>query len=200
MPSRSAYTAIGVTLCTLIIIWLVAPRWPSGAWLLGAVLAVLLVGFTRSDAPLGFGIADFLGALRAWWWAYALGLLTLTALLDWRTFARPTLWRGLAYLAECAVQQLIYQHLICAPLRRDFGPNARSDWTAASLFALVHVPNPALVPATLAWGAMAANLYRRRPSLWAIALLQYLLSGILYALIPYAWFHGFRIGPRYFAP
>ncbi|HEY3836581.1 MAG TPA: CPBP family glutamic-type intramembrane protease [Bryobacteraceae bacterium] len=194
----NAFTALGVTACTLIIIWVLAPRWPAGAWILGTVLAILLVRQTRAIGEAGLGWAAFADALRAWWWAYMLCLVVLGVLVDWRFLSRPTLLRGAAYLGECLVQQLIYQHLVCTPIRLDLGPNQKSDWAAASLFALVHLPNPVLVPATFVWGATAAHLYRRRPSLWAVAVLQYLLSGILYGLVPYAWFHGFRIGPSYF--
>jgi membrane protease YdiL (CAAX protease family) len=135
--------------------------------------------------------------LKAWWRAYVLCALVFAAFVTRHPITRGALLGALAYFAECVVQQLIFQHLICAPLAEDPATTRKSQWIAALLFAVVHLPNPVLVPATFAWGFAACGLFRRRRSLWAVAIFQYLLSGILYASVPYAWHHAFRIGPRY---
>lgn len=182
----------------LVLVWVVAPRSPAAAWLVGSVAGGLLIRRTRMEEA-GFAWSNLRGALCAWWPAYTLCVLLFAALCRWRTVSASTLYGAVAYLAGCVIQQLIYQDLVCAPLTADFGPNAKAQWSSALLFSLVHLPNPALAPATLLWGAAAWSLFRRQRSLWAVAILQYLLSGIAYALIPYAWHHGFRVGPRYFS-
>lgn len=188
-----------VTLFALLDIWLVAPHSPTTAWILGAIIAVLLLLFTRPSADLGFGWSNLIAALKAWWSAYILCSVALAVLAQWMSAPTAALASGVAYLAECVVQQFVYQYLVCDPLRADLGPTSKSDWIAALLFSLVHLPNPILVPATLLWGFAASRLFRQHRSLWAIAILQYLLSGILYALLPHSLQHPFRIGPRYFA-
>lgn len=195
---RPAFLAVAVTLSTLAIIWLLAPRSPIAAWILGTLLAVFVLLYTR-PADLGFGWEKLQDAVMEWWWAYGLCLMAFAALVQWRAANGAVAIRGVAYLAGCAVQQLIYQHLVCAPLTKEFGGAAKSQWTSALLFSLVHLPNPVLMAATLIWGAAAWSLFRRTRSLWAVAIFQYFLSGILYALLPYAWHHAFRVGPRYFS-
>jgi hypothetical protein len=195
---RPAFTAIAVTIFALATIWLVAPRSPAAAWLIAGVAGALLIRRVRLEDR-GFGWPDLRRALLAWWPAYVGCALILAALTRWRTVTGATLLGAVAYLAACVIQQLIYQHLVCAPLTAEFGPNAKAQWSSALLFSLVHLPNPVLAPVTLIWGAAAWSLFRRERSLWAVAILQYLLSGIAYAIIPYAWHHVFRVGPRYFA-
>lgn len=195
---RPGFTALAVTVFALLIIWLVAPRWPAAAWSLGTVAAILLVRHSRSVADVGLGWRNLRSALKAWWWAYLLCLLVLATLVERHPVTRGAMVSGVAYFAECVVQQLIYQHLVCAPLTAELGNTSKSQWASGLLFSVVHLPNPVLMPATLVWGVVASMLFRERRSLWAVALFQYLLSGILYALVPYGWHHAFRIGPRYF--
>jgi hypothetical protein len=54
------------------------------------------------------------------------------------------------------------------------------------------------VPATFLWGVASSWLFERLPSIPALALLQWMLSSILYEFSPYDWHHGFRVGPGYF--
>ncbi len=178
-------------------IWLLAPRWPAFAWLLAGLMAVLLLRHTITVADVGLGWLSLLSALQAWWWAYVPCAIVFAVFAAGRPLTRATLLGAIAYFAECVVQQLIYQHLVCAPLAADPATAHRFQWISASLFALVHLPNPVLMPATFVWGLVACRLFRQRRSLWAVAIFQYLLSGILYALAPYEWHHAFRIGPRY---
>lgn len=197
---RPAYKALAVTLFALLMIWLLAPRWPVATWLLASFVAVLLLHHTSTLEDVGLGWSTFVTALQAWKWVYILCALVFAVLAARHPITRATILGAIAYFAECVVQQLIYQHLVCAPLAADPATSRRSLWIAASLFAVVHLPNPVLAPATFAWGLAACLLFRQRRSLWAVALFQYLLSGIVYALVPYVLHHAFRIGPRYFSP
>lgn len=135
--------------------------------------------------------------MRRWWPVYAGCVVAFLVVIRWRLLNAPTVTGSAAYFAGCVVQQLVFQHLICRPMSEEFGPGAKAQWGSGLLFSLVHVPNWVLVPATFLWGAAAWGLYRRDRSLWAVAILQYLLSGILYGVVPYQWHHAFRVGPRY---
>ncbi len=196
---RPAFAAIAVVLFTLLVIWLVAPRSRVAAWLTGSVVCAILLRNRGSLLAAGLGWRNLQGAMKSWWWAYILCLVGFSVLASWHSVTAATLAGAASYLAGCVLQQAIYQYLVCVPLNEEFGATTRSLWTSAVLFSAVHFPNPVLMAATLVWGALAWSLFRRRPSLWAIALFQFLLSGILYQLVPVGWHHAFRVGPRYFS-
>ena len=108
------------------------------------------------------------------------------------------LYRGLRYFVWCVVQQLLLQNMIYRRLRAGFGAVLGTWILTGALFAAAHLPNPVLVPATLLWGAISARLFERWPSVIAIALLQTLLSGLLYWIAPLRLSHEFRVGPGYY--
>ena len=107
------------------------------------------------------------------------------------------LFRGAVYFAWCVVQQLLLQNMIYRRVRSALGATPGAALLSGVLFAAAHLPNPVLVPATLVWGTIAARLFEWRPSIIAIALLQTLLSSLLFWLTPVAWHHQFRVGPGY---
>ena len=197
MTHRPAFRAITVILLTLLVIWLVAPRLRVAAWLIGTLFCAILLRHSGSLLAAGLGLGNLISAVKSWWWAYILCLVLFASLVSWRSVTGATLAGAASYLAGCVLQQTIYQYLVCAPLTEDFGATTRSQWTSAVLFSAVHFPNPVLMAATLVWGALAWSLFRRRPSLWAVALFQFLLSGIVYLILPIGWHHAFRVGPRY---
>ena len=90
---------------------------------------------------------------------------------------------------------MLLQNMIYRRLRAGFGATWGTWVVAGALFALAHLPNPVLVPATLVWGAVSARLFERWSSVIAIALLQTLLSGLLYWMAPLRLSHEFRVGP-----
>jgi membrane protease YdiL (CAAX protease family) len=66
-------------------------------------------------------------------------------------------------------------------------------------FATFHLPNPFLVPVTLAAGLAACTLYRREPNLFVIGLSHAMVSYFLLCCLPISVTHGLRVGPGYFA-
>jgi hypothetical protein len=188
--------ALAVVSLILLTIWILAPRIPRAAGIIGFLLAVYAL--CQRGARAGFAWTNFQRALQTWRWGYASGALLFLLLAAREAPSRATVLRSVLYFVWCLAQQLVYQQLICAPLVAAFGSNRRAQWTTALCFSVVHAPNPVLMPATLLWGAAAWSEYREERSLWAVALWQYVLSGLLNAVIPYAWHHGFRIGPGFF--
>ena len=92
--------------------------------------------------------------------------------------------------------------LLCFFYRRYldiFGETAAATVGAAVSFAAFHLPNPFLVPVTLAAGLAACTLYRRETNLFAIGLAHASVSFVLLWSLPYSVTYGLRVGPGYLA-
>jgi len=68
----------------------------------------------------------------------------------------------------------------------------------AVLFGLLHLPNINLVLFTFFGGALWAAIYRRIPNLFALAISQSILAGLLAVSLPVGWLTGLRVGFKYF--
>ena len=66
------------------------------------------------------------------------------------------------------------------------------------LFGLLHLPNTNLVLFTFFGGALWAAIYQRTPNLFALALSQSILAGLLALSLPVSWLTGLRVGFKYF--
>ena len=152
--------------------------------------------YSRSYASLGLRLQDFGRSFPDWWPLWISSTICVALLGGDRLFAPHVLRRASAYFLWCALQQLALQSMAYLPLRKSFS-SLRAALLTGILFAAAHAPNPVLMPATLAWGAVAALLFERRRSVWGLALMQTLLSSLLLWLTPYRLNHGFRIGPFY---
>ncbi len=198
--SRGAGGLIEALLFTggvLAYLWLRGSAW---AVAIPAALAATTLAWRRRAetwCTLGLDPRQFGRSLAAWRYWYAAAAAGLIAAGGARILTPHMLRQEALYLGWCAVQQLLYQSMVCKPLRRLAHPG-RACWIAAALFALVHLPNPVLVPATFAWGVVSCHMFRRLPSVLGLALLQSLLSSLLYWLTPWDWHRGFRVGIGYF--
>jgi len=165
------------------------------------LLAAMLLSFwkhSETAASVGLGWIMTFSTLRRWWMVW-LALAPMVIWLGWRrNFGLNS--HTLIYLLWCMLQQLTYQNMISDHLREGLGP----CWTARTLsggaFALVHLPNPVLIPATLIWGTLSSYLFERFRNVIALGILQFLLSSMVFLLTPLAWNHGMRVGPGYFEP
>ncbi len=97
---------------------------------------------------------------------------------------------------------LIQQHALQAFFNRRlqavWGRGFLSVFVAASVFALLHLPNLWLTVATFSGGLMWAMVYQRVPNLFALALSHGIMSGVLVLTMPPAALHGMRVGYNYF--
>jgi len=102
---------------------------------------------------------------------------------------------GGAYLSWCLLQQVLLQHLIYLRVRSTLGPTWTASILTGALFAIAHLPNPVLVPATFVWGIVSTRIFERHTSIIVLGVAQTLLSGMLLWLTPLALNHRFRVGP-----
>jgi membrane protease YdiL (CAAX protease family) len=68
------------------------------------------------------------------------------------------------YACWCVFQQLLLQNMTYRRLRSGLGASWSTLSIAGAMFALAHIPNPILVPATFVWGTVSARLFEPHPS------------------------------------
>ena len=114
----------------------------------------------------------------------------------WHFPAPAALARDLAvYAAWGTVQQY---GLLCILYRRlvELLPGAWAPLAVSGLlFGLFHIPNPFLVPVTVALGSLSAWLYRRVPNVLALGLAHGVLGVVLTYALPLGVTWGMRVGP-----
>jgi len=95
-------------------------------------------------------------------------------------------------------QQYVLQGFINSRAQALYGQGWRSMFLVASIFALLHLPNPWLSVATFVGGFIWAYVYQRAPNLLALALSHALMSMILALSLPPATINSLRVGIKYF--
>ncbi len=70
---------------------------------------------------------------------------------------------------------------------------------AATIFAVLHVPNPLLLGVTFVAGLVSCTLYRREPNVFVLGVAHAAISFVLYGALPHSITHGLHVGPGYFA-
>jgi membrane protease YdiL (CAAX protease family) len=107
--------------------------------------------------------------------------------------------RFLGYFSFCLLQQIALNSY----LMDRFLYAVESPLVAASLasvvFALLHWPNPVLVPLTLVGGFAMCWLFARERNILPLTLGQAVLGGMVWWVFPIAWHHSMRVGPGYYA-
>ncbi|HET9399663.1 MAG TPA: CPBP family intramembrane glutamic endopeptidase [Candidatus Acidoferrales bacterium] len=195
---------VAIPLLTLWAIWRMVPD--SRAWL---VLPgwVAMSFFVHRDTPktLGWRADNFFrAAIRA---SLLLGpmAVALFAAGCARGSSTAALTRGLSfrhlwnYFAFCLLQQVALNSLITNRLlyvTRD--SRLISAAISAGIFALLHWPNPVLVPMTLVGGFAMCWLFARERNILPLALWQAVLGSLIAWSFPAAWHHNLRVGPGYF--
>lgn len=153
-------------------------------------MGLISSGFGRS-ARLIFSVAGV---------AYA--PLVVYGLLSHRPIPRASashVFEGMgAYAVWCAVQQYLTQSYFHRRLMQII----RAPWVNSILvgvmFGSAHIPNPILMPATFIGGFAFAEVFRRYPNIWPLAITQ-AVGGLLIAWVsPHALIHNMRVGPGYF--
>lgn len=102
----------------------------------------------------------------------------------------------LGYLFWALQQEFMLQSFFFNRLERALG-SGKAVWIAAGLFALAHVPNPVLVPATLVGGLVFCKLFRRYRNIYTLVVAQTILGICLAAAVPNNVHHHMRVGIGY---
>jgi hypothetical protein len=202
--SRDLVEVAAVYVLVLIALWTPNDVQRVLFWLILA----LVVGLTfwprdRRREPLGLSMSGLrrslwvvlvavLLAAGTLWTAQKLGTLHLPLHLS------PFGLRTCSYLAWSLLQQFLLQDFFLARLLRVFSSRITAVVVAAVLFASAHVPNPVLVPATLAWGLIACALFLRYHDLLSLGIVHAILGITLAMSIPNAVHHQMRVGLGYF--
>jgi hypothetical protein len=196
-----------VTLLPLFILWFIwrlqfTARW---TWVIFAVW--LLASFAaHRDTPktLGWRADNLWPATRQAIFVFggmAAGLVVAGLFLRayWPMLPALFRWRRMeSYLAFCLLQQVALNSL----LHNRMMTLVRNDWAAASftgaIFAVIHWPNPVLVPATFVAGTAMAWMFDRQRNIIPLTIGQAVLGTLVAWAFPMAWHHHLRVGPGYY--
>jgi hypothetical protein len=174
------------------------------SWIL--LFAWLTVSFLlRKDTPETMGWrADNLwsSTLRALWFFVPASLLLCAAglflgmlhrlpehLIDSRRFV--------GYLSFCLLQQVALNSFLSNRLLYAFQNSVSAALVSGALFAILHWPNPVLVPLTLIGGVAMAWLFARERNILPLTLGQAILGALVWWAFPVLWHHSMRVGPGY---
>jgi len=190
--------AVAFFLALLLFLWFLARPLPWTGVLLAAAVVLSWRRRALTVAALGLGWKELRRSVPSWSLLWVFSIVLFVALGHRVLFRLAALEQGCVYFAWAAVQQVVYQSMMYMPLTN----NLRSRRLAAGLsglaFALMHVPNPVLVAGTFVWGVVACLLFERRRSVWGLALMQMMLSSMLFWSTPKELNRDFRIGPYYY--
>ncbi len=193
--------------CVAGIMWL-APISSSPAAVyagLALVVVVLLTVCHLRDGvrarALGFRVDNFfrvLGRLAVPMAAFAALMLAVGGLAGTLRFG-PKFY---GMLLSVPLWGLMQHYMLLAftnrRLRAILGPGRGSVAATAALFALLHLPNPALTVACAAGGYVWAREYERDPNLFAHALTHALASALLANSLPTSLLKNMVVGYNYF--
>ena len=187
-----------------LIIWVVVPmRLPRLDLGLRVLVGVLLLGspWLHHDSldRLGLRFDNFWKAMgRVLPISLVVGCLALGAGVYLKSIDPP---RNIAvdlaeYFAWAIAQQFALQSVILRRLE-DVGLRGSAPLAAATLFSLVHTPNPGLLILTFLGGLLWCSTFRRHPNLVAVALSHAILAVVVVSALPPEATGGYRIGPAY---
>ena len=187
----------------LAVIW---TQRPLQRWLYWIALAWFVATFAISFPgwkTIGCSIAVI---WRSWWIVGVALLLGFSAALLAASpyYASSSRRRGCmgprhsaGYTLWAAMQQFLLQGYFLIRLQRILPSATLAAITAATVFALAHLPNPILAPITLLWGFAACLVFLRFRNIWPLAV-AHAIFGICVAItIPGPVVHNMRVGRGY---
>jgi hypothetical protein len=174
--------------------WVIFPIW---------LLASALV---HRDTPktLGWRADNFRAATRRalpWFLGAALALLIIGVALGrfqrlpWYFVAHGRFW---GYGAFCLLQQVGLNSFLTNRLLGALRKPLHTAVLSGVVFALLHWPNPVLVPLTLLAGTVMAWLFAKHRNILPLTLIQAILGTLVLWAFPMAWHHGMRVGPGFY--
>jgi CAAX prenyl protease-like protein len=106
--------------------------------------------------------------------------------------------RFFGYMAFCLMQQVGLNSLVTNRLVTVIENPVRVSLIAGTLFALLHWPNPVLVPLTFIGGALMVWLFVKERNILPLTLWQAVLGSLVWWAFPIAWHHSMRVGPGFY--
>lgn len=199
-----------VTLSFLIAAWIVRPL-GGGSDLIAAIplsmaFVLMLVSHrarkeTRYDV--GWRLDNFSTALRLLILPMLGGAMLIVTIGLYSGGFRSNKWLDWRWLLWLLVWGLIQQYSLQGFINRRaqlvFGRGYKSVLLVATVFAVLHLPNPFLTFATFLGGVLWAVVYQRTPNLLALSVSHALISLLLVFALPNSVLNGLRVGFRFFA-
>lgn len=105
--------------------------------------------------------------------------------------------RFLGYFSFCLLQQIALNSYFTNRLLYVFREPRRTAVVAGAIFAVMHWPNPVLVPITFIGGTAMSWLFSRERNIIPLTVGQAILGTMIWWAFPVAWHHGMRVGPGY---
>ena len=102
------------------------------------------------------------------------------------------------YMFFCLLQQVGLNSLVTNRLLASIDSPLRVSLISGFFFALLHWPNPVLVPVTFVGGALMAWLFWKDRNILTLALWQTALGSLVWWAFPIAWHHSMRVGPGFY--
>jgi membrane protease YdiL (CAAX protease family) len=205
----AAWEIVSVVMSFLIAEWIVRPfgsrdRFTAVLPLALAIILMVLSHRARGETlkNIGFRLDNFWPAVRL----LILPTLCVAILIIVGGFLTSGFgsdkWRDWRWLLWLPVWGLVQQYALQGFVNRRaqivFGSGYRSIFLVATVFALLHLPNPWLTIATFIGGVIWAAMYQRCPNLFAPALSHAAMSLLLVWAIPSSVLRSLRVGLRYF--
>jgi len=102
------------------------------------------------------------------------------------------------YMFFCLLQQAGLNSLVTNRLLAAIDSPLRVSLISGFLFALLHWPNPVLVPFTFVGGALMAWLFWKERNILPLTVWQTILGTLIWWAFPIAWHHSMRVGPGFY--
>jgi len=182
--------------------------WTSGASqaVFAAVTMALTLAWTLSERGLWPDLGLDPTSIRRGWWIAPVGggvagLIVLAA-WRWHTLRPPALSPPiyldlLLSLTWALAQQFLLQSFFFLRLEQLLHGGRRAVIAAALLFSSAHIPNPVLVPVTLAGGLILSEAFRRYRTIYLLAVAHALVALCLAVSVPEPVLHNMRVGIAY---
>jgi membrane protease YdiL (CAAX protease family) len=202
VPERRLWSVVQLL---AVLITMEGALWTQGItqvrWYLSA-FAVLVISILLSHPRINALGIGFQGMLRAAW-AIPVAIVVCAAAIAvsiWLgTFTilygrQPVYWHSIFYAIWALEQQFILNSFFYKRFEHLFGNTTFSLLITATLFGLVHIPNPVLVPATFLGGLFFVEVFRRSRNIYPLAIAHAMFGLTLAVTFPDHWIRHMRVG------